>query len=237
VLVAREEQVEHARAPGDEAAPDSAQGLRARAQGLSVQLEVPKAADVPGDGAPVRLFVGAVRMKAQFAYRAVPKLMPHVFRVAQVKNAAPYPLLPGPLDAFRQQGFMGKYALERVPQGGLFQLTFGAEETLRVERQVVEEVKREAGLFGNKKRFLYGYRFELANHGPKAREVEVAEHLPVSELDDVTVSVDARTTAGYALEKSDGIATWKVPLKPGDKKKLELSYRVEVPASYDTGSF
>lgn len=235
VLVAREERVEHALAPGEAAEPSAGKGLLARAQGLSVQLEVPRPADVPGDGSPVRLFVGATRMKATFSYRAVPKLMPHVFRVAQVKSSAPYPLLPGPLDAFRQQGFMGKYALERVPQGGLFQLTFGAEETLRVERQVVEEVKREAGLFGNKRRFLYGYRFELANHGGAAREVEVAEHIPVSELEDVTVSLDAKTSAGHALEKSDGIVTWKVPLKPGDKKRLELSYRVEVPSSYDTG--
>ncbi|MFZ5470113.1 MAG: mucoidy inhibitor MuiA family protein, partial [Myxococcota bacterium] len=198
VLVRRDEKVEHAMAADALAAPGE-EGLRARGQGLSVQLSVPEAADVPGDGAPVRLFVGKVLLRARFSYRAVPKLLPFVFRVAELSNAAPYPLLPGPLDAFRQGAFIARTPLERVPQGGAFQLTFGIEEKLRVARVVLEEVQRDTGLFGGNRRFRYGYRFELANYGPRTAEVELAEHVPVSELDDVKVELAAKTTSGYQL--------------------------------------
>ena len=88
-----------------------------------------------------------------------------------------------------------------MAQGAPFELTFGIEEGLRVERKVVEEVARDTGLFGGKRRFRYAYRFEVANYRKSSEELEVAEHVPVSELDDVKVELDTKkTTAGYALD-------------------------------------
>ena len=177
----------------------------ALAQGLSVQLSVPEKAEVPGDGSAVRLRVARTRLQASFSWRSVPKLYPVVFRVARLTNTAPFPLLPGAVDAFRQTGFLGRQPLERVAQGAPFELTFGIEEGLRVERQVVEEVKKDEGLFGGKKRFRYAYRFEVANYRKAPEEVELAEHIPVSELDDVKVELDGKkTTTGYALVPDDG---------------------------------
>ena len=237
VLVRRDEYVAHAETGKDYGGSVPAQGqpaLAARAQGLSVQLVVPEPGDVPGDGTPVRLFVARQRMKATYLLRTVPKLAPFVFRVADLTNQAPFPLLPGTLDAFRPTGFIARYGLERVPEGGVFHLTFGIEEAVRVKRIVVEEVKRDTGLFGGNKRFRFGYRFELANYGGRPVDVEMSEHVPVSELDDVKVEVDEKTTQGYQLDP-DGIARWKMKLAPAEKKKLELAFHVDVPSSYESG--
>jgi uncharacterized protein (TIGR02231 family) len=234
VLVRREEYQEHA-ATGS-TTPSSGESLKALAQGLSVQLSVPEKAEVPGDGSAVRLRVARTRLQASFSWRSVPKLYPVVFRVARLTNTAPFPLLPGAVDAFRQTGFLGRQPLERVAQGAPFELTFGIEEGLRVERQVVEEVKRDEGLFGGKRRFRYAYRFEVANYRKAPEEVELAEHIPVSELDDVKVELDGKkTTAGYALVPDDGIATWKLKLAPAEKRTVDLVFHVDVPSSYDSG--
>jgi len=168
--------------------------------------------------------------------RPSPKLYPVVFRVARLTNTAPFPLLPGAVDAFRQTGFLGRQPLERVAQGAPFELTFGIEEGLRVERQVVEEVARDSGFFGGKRRFNYAYRFEVANYRKGPEELEVAEHVPVSELEDVKVELDTKkTTAGYALDATDGIATWKLKLAPAEKRTVDLVFHVDVPSSYDSG--
>jgi uncharacterized protein (TIGR02231 family) len=234
VLVRREEYQEHA--PTGASTPTTGESLRASAQGLSVQLEVPERADVPGDGSEVRLRVARTKLPATFSWRAIPKLYPVVFRVARLTNSAPFPLLPGPVDAFRRTGFLGRQPLERVAQGAPFELTFGLEEGLRVERQVVEEVQRDAGLFGGKRRFRYAYRFELANYRKSPEEVEVAEHIPISELEDVKVELDSKkTTAGYVLDAVDGIATWKLKLAPAEKRTVDLAFSVDVPSSYDSG--
>lgn len=235
VLVSREEFKEHSRT-GEATPPSGGASLQAQAQGLSVQLTVPERATVPGDGSEVRLRVARTPLQASFSWRTIPKLYPVVFRVARLTNTAPFPLLPGAVDVFRQTGFLGRQDLERVAQGAPFELTFGIEEGLRVERQVVEEVARDTGLFGGKRRFRYAYRFEVANYRKSPEELEVAEHLPVSELEDVKVELDAKkTTAGYALEPADGIATWKLRLAPAEKRTVDLVFHVDVPSSYDSG--
>ncbi len=235
VLVRRDEVVEHA-AVGSGASGGASQ-LVARSQGLSVQLVVPDRATVVGDGTPMRLFVAKTKLKAAFTLRAIPRLQEFVFRVADVTNQAPFPLLPGLLDAYRSTGFIARYPIDRVAEGGPLTLTFGAEDTVRLKRVAVEELKRDVGLFNGKKRFSYSYRFELANYGKAAADVEVAEGLPVSELDDVSVTVEPKTTPGYKMDPADGIAKWKVAMKPGEKKNVELVFKVDVPNSYDTGAY
>ncbi len=235
VLVRRDEYVESARTGDASATAQAGPQLAARNQGLSVQLAVPEKGQVPGDGAPVRLLVGRARLKAAFELRAMPKLHPVAFRVAELTNTGAWPLLPGRLDAFRATGLVGRYALERVPMGGPFTLTFGLEDSVRVKRTVVEELKRDTGFLGSTKRFTYAYRFELANYGKSPVELVLADHVPVSELDDIRVQVSEKTTGGFQVGKADGIVKWKVPVRAQEKKNVDLSFRVEVPSSYETG--
>jgi uncharacterized protein (TIGR02231 family) len=235
VLVRRDEEQRHAEESGAAAAQGGDEGMEAAAQGLSVQLKVKDPADIAGDGTPARLFVGAHKLEARFAYRTVPKLLPYVFRVADLVNTAPFPLLPGELDAFRKSGFIARTALERVAEGERFHLAFGLEENLKVKRIVVEELQKDAGLFGQNKRFHYNYRFELESHLAHAQQVELSDHLPVSELDDVKVELDDKTTGPRELRQDDGIVTWKVEVPAGAKKSVNLAFHVDVPGSYDSG--
>src|SRR6185295_1831444 len=168
---------------------------------ISVQLKVPEAVDVPADGSPVRLQVATHTLKAHWSNRVVPKLQPYVFRVAEMVNTVPFPLLSGPMSVFHRGGFIGTVPLERVPQGGKMTVTFGMEDGFKVKRIPVKEVVKDTGFLGTTRRFHYAYRLELSNYRKEAEELEVSEHIPVSELDDVHVEVDPKTTAGYALEK------------------------------------
>jgi uncharacterized protein (TIGR02231 family) len=239
VLVRRDEYHEHAESSGnlDRRGPTrQTGGLMAEDEGLSVQLAVPEPADITGDDTPARLFVSTTRLKAHFALRALPKLMPFAFRVADVVNTAPHPLLPGELDAFRGNGLMARYELERVAEGEPFHLTFGADESLRVKRTVVEEVQRDTGFAGSTRRFRYAYRYELANYHGRETELEVSDHIPVSELKDVKVAIDPRSTANYQLRNDDGIVTWKLSLRAGEQRALDLAFHVDAPASYDSGA-
>jgi uncharacterized protein (TIGR02231 family) len=234
VIVGREEKHEHAEITSGETVMLDGR-MRVAAQGLSVQLAVPERADVEGDGTPARLELGRSLLKAPVRLRSVPKLAPFVFRVAEATNAAPLPLLPGPVDVFRRGDFVARYQLERVAEGARFDLTFGLEEAVKVKRITVEELVREHGVLGPTRRRRFAYRFEVQNHLARAEEVEIAEPVPVSELGDVKVGIDASSTGGYALRAEDGIVTWRLKLAPGEKRTVELRYHIDVPASYDAG--
>ena len=66
---------------------------------------------------------------------------------------------------------------------------------------------------------------------PNSEEIELQEHIPVSELDDVKVALDAKATPGYELRAADGIVSYKLRLAPGEKRAVELHYYVDAPAS------
>lgn len=236
VLVRRDEAIVHAAAGKPQANRGGDGVMQVQDQGLSVQMQAPHKTTVPGGSAPVRVFVGQTTMKAKFEFKTIPKLMPLAFRVAQLSNQAPWPLLPGRVDAFRSTGLVGRYELTRIPQGGAMTLTFGSEDSLRVKRTVVEELKRDTGLLGDTKRFRYGYEFELANYGKAQVELMLSDVIPVAELKDIAVSIDKSTTAGYQLAAADGVVSWPVALKPGEKRKVRFQFQVDVPQSYDTGA-
>jgi uncharacterized protein (TIGR02231 family) len=232
VLQTREEEVAHAQA-GGAGAGGEAPGVEA--QGLSVQFTAEGLADVAGDGSPARLLLAAQKLPARFALKTAPALLPYVHRAAQLENTAPFPLLAGPVDLFRAGGLSGHAWLERVAQGSRFELSFGLEEQVKVKRLVLEELAKDTGLLTKSKTYRFGYAYELQSFLPAAATIEVADRVPVSELDDVAVAIDEKTSPGYALEKEAGIARWALHLAPGEQKRLELRFNVEVPASYGGG--
>src|SRR5258708_3609491 len=207
----------------------------AEAQGLSVQLQVKGPADVSGDGTPARLFVASTELQAAFAWKTVPRQVPFVFRVADLVNTAPFPLLPGEIDLFRRGAYLGRVPLERVAEGARFHMSFGIEEGVKVKRFVLEEIARDEGIFKSAQRFRYAYRFEVENHLQRPEQIELAEQVPVSELSDVEVALEDGTTKGFTRKAEDGIVSWKLSLAPGEKRELQLAFHVDVPKDYATG--
>ena len=55
----------------------------------------------------------------------------------------------------------------------------------------------------------------------------------VFESHDVKVLIDPKTSAGYARERDDGALTWRLKLGAGERRTLDLAFRLEVPASYE----
>lgn len=232
VLVERAEDIRHSQGASGSVAASSGTRMRAVAQGLSVQLVVPELADVAGDGTVSRMLFARSKLPADFRFRSTPKLAPFVYLVADTVNTAPFPILAGSVDLYRNGSFLSRHTTERVASGARFPLSFGIEERLRAKRVVLEERERETGLISKDRRRVYSYRFYVANHLDHASELELSDHIPVSEMKDLTVAVDGPTTAGYNLERSDGIVRWLLKLAPGEERAIDLAFHIDVPGEY-----
>ena len=128
-----------------------------------------------------------------------------------------------------QHGSLNEVA--RVAAGERFELSFGLLDRVKVKRTILEEIARDKGILGTTRRHRYGYRFEVESYLPGGEEIELLEHIPVSELDDVKVALDAKATPGYELRAADGIVSYKLRLSAGEKRAVELHYYVDAPAS------
>lgn len=235
VLVRRDEEVTRLSSVAPAGTPSAGDApVAVEDQGLSVQLKVQGAVDFAGDGRPTRVSVETLKLPASFRLLAIPKLLPHFFRSAEAQNLARYPLIPGRVDLFSGGGFIGSSRLPLVARGDKIKLAFGIDEQVKVRRVVVEELKKDPSFLGSTRRLTYAYRVELASSAARATEVSVQEQIPVSQIDDVKVLIDPKTTPGFEHAKEDGFLTWKVGLAPKEKKSIELRFAVEVPSKYDS---
>jgi uncharacterized protein (TIGR02231 family) len=197
--------------------------------GPAVQVRGVEPLTVPADGRGVRLAGLPMDVPITIGVRAAPKLAAAAYRVVSVTNTAPFPFIAGPVDVFVDGGFVVRQPIRHVPAGDRFELTAGAVESLVVAREVVEEQTREVGLLGRTHVRRFAYQFTVSNRGPRPMEVDLMDQVPVSAFASVRVQVDG-TTPGHTTDE-EGRITWRLALRPGERRAVDLAFRVELPAA------
>jgi uncharacterized protein (TIGR02231 family) len=233
-LVARAEAVPRAAGAQPPATPGTGTSVQASDQGMSVRLVATTAADVRGDGAGVVVRTAELPLPSQPALRAIPRLSSGVFRVVDLVNRAPFPLLPGPMKLFRDGDLIGTQPLaQAIPAGGRVSVSLGQEERLQVRRIVREEIAtRRGGLFGGRQH-RFAYRFEVESYLDQPVTLDLVDQLPVSQLEDVRVVADRRAAARWQVDPAHGLAHHQARLPPRGKASVDLAFHIDIPAAYD----
>jgi uncharacterized protein (TIGR02231 family) len=185
---------------------------------------VPGQASVPADGRPHKVPVVVFREKAATSFETAPRLERFVYLKASTRNGSPFPMLAGPVDIYRGSGFIGTSRLDFVAPGRPFEISLGIEESLKVRRAVTHDAATDGG---REKR--HGFDIEVANFGELPRRVTVIENVPVSDIEEVRVRVDAATTPFAEEDRKEGIVRWKLDVPPGETRQVHLEYTIRYP--------
>ncbi|OIV35800.1 hypothetical protein BIV57_19720 [Mangrovactinospora gilvigrisea] len=193
-------------------------------------LDAPAPVDVPSDGQPHRIPLGAFEAPVRTERACAPELSPAVAPVARFANEGGRVLLAGPVDLVRGGGFGGRGELRFTGVGAPVRLAFGPESDYRVVRSV-EEHREPSRLPGGRTVTTRTVRVFLSRlDNPDAAEprtVVVRERIPVSEIDAVTVALRKdRCAPAPDASDADGIVTWTVTLAPAERRTLELVYDI-----------
>ena len=223
------------RAQMDYAVPESAEAEETQAgfvtaqisdEQSSISFHIPRALDVPSDGASHGTVVAVEQLPVNLEYIALPKLSPAVFLRSEMINQAPYPLLPGKVNTFVGNRYTGSSRLKKIAAGEKFDLFFGSDDQVTVKREELKQHK-EAGLFG-KNRVSYRYRIELGNFRKEPLTLTLHDQLPVAGDEEIKVSLE-EPSLKPAEVKSDGTVIWSIPMPAGEKKVLTFGILVEYP--------
>ncbi len=199
--------------------------------GAAVTYRAPGAATIPADGAAHKATVARLQLAPQIDYVAAPKLVEAAYRRATVVNDSPYILLPGAVNLFVGETFIGATEIDLSPPDGEIALYLGPDDRVRVTRELKRrEVDKK--LIGGQRRLSYRYDVSLENLLPVAAEVTLYDQIPVARHEDVKVKL---TAADPALSEQDdmGILTWRLTLAPGEKKTARFEFLVEHPRDMD----
>src|SRR5690606_24149367 len=95
------------------------------------------------DGAPLRIALSRAELPAEVDRVLLPELAPVAHVRATATHGGGAPLLAGPVRLLRQTGrtltAVGRARLRLVPPGEPFELGFGPDDAVRVQRRVDEE--------------------------------------------------------------------------------------------------
>ena len=199
--------------------------------GAAVTYRVGGSSDVPGNGTPRKTTIAVFDLRPTLDYVCAPKLADAAYRRATIKNESALLLLPGPVQLFEGEEYLGATALELTSPGQEFELVLGVDDRVRVKRELkAREVDKR--FVGDRRRLRYAYEIELENLRDADQTILVRDHIPVSRHEDIKVKLeqsDPKVTEQTELN----LLEWKLSLGKGRKQTVRYEYSVEHPRAME----
>jgi len=221
------------RAAGAEPSEAEAEMVTARVEssGAAVTYRLPGMVSIPADGAPHKVSVARFELPPSLDYASAPKLVEAAYRRAKAANQSPYTLLPGAANLFAGEEFIGATRLELVAPGGEIELYLGADDRIKIERELKRrEVDKR--LIGGKRRIRYGYEIRLENLLLTPATLRLQDQLPVARHEEIKVRLE-EAWPDPARHSELNILEWELRLEAGEKAVVRFDFSVEHPAEME----
>ena len=184
-------------AGGQAQAPSEPSSVGIEDRGQSFGLKVPQKLTILSNGQAYWIPVSVNKTKkAKLALVSTPKLSAAVYKVVRFNNPAPHPMPAGSLALNFDGQYLGQITTKHYGQGEPVEFTLGAEESLRVQRVLKKEKDKKAGLLESDQTLLRHFEIKLSNSSKKVQKVEVVDNIPVSEIEDIKVTLNKNKARG-----------------------------------------
>ncbi|MDF3057083.1 MAG: hypothetical protein K0R17_1298 [Rariglobus sp.] len=217
-------------------------GVETAATSASFKIATP--VSLASDNTPQRVPLGSATLAAELQYQATPKLQETAYLAAYVQNRSELPFLAGALNVFLDDTFVAASRLATTMPGEKFTLHLGADEGLSIKRKIVSRFTEDTGFTTKSRRTTYDILVTVTNNKRTGERVVITDAVPVARDEKVIVKLLAPSErellkpedaaaqppkTGIARD-ADGKLTWRLDLKPGEKRELPLRFSVEHPA-------
>ncbi len=210
----------------------------------SASFKIATPVTLASDNTPQRVPLGAATLAAELQYQTTPKLQETAYLAAYVTNRSELPFLGGSLNVFLDDTFVAASRLATTMPGERFTLSLGADEGIAIKRKIVSRFTEDTGFATKSRRTTYDILVTVTNNKRTAERVVIKDAVPVARDEKITVKLlapaerellkpeDAAAQPprpGIARD-ADGKLTWRLDLKPGEKRELPLRFSIEHPA-------
>jgi uncharacterized protein (TIGR02231 family) len=227
--MAEEEQPDGGVPKTEELAIDSA---AVSESGAALTYSLPARADIPGNNDPRKVTVAVFSLDPVLDYVTAPKVEQVCYRRATVKNTSQYSLLAGKAQLFEGDEYLGATPMEFVAPNQKFELALGADERLRVERELVNREVDKAFILGDRRKIRYAYTIKLENLRDQPQTIFVRDQLPVPRDEQIKVKLESADPKP-AEQTEMNLLEWKLTLDKGAKQTIRFDYGVEHPRAMD----
>ena len=194
----------------------------------TVSITLPGRENILSDNSDHRVTLGSAPLKGTLTHVAVPSLSQYVYLKARLKNTSAAPVM-GTMNAFLDGSFVGNVSLKNpAAVGEEFDVFLGPDQRMQLKRILKRGDVEKSGIFGGKVEVVNQWEIEVSNFTKKSRQIAVYDQFPVPADPNVATKYIGASRA-ETTKDANGILTWKLDVKSGEKIKFDFSYSLTFP--------
>ena len=208
----------------------------------STSFEIACPATIKSDNSGHKVSICQIELKPYFEHVTVPKLVAHAFLKARVKNESQYALLAGDSNVFLDNNFLTKSYLEAVSPQEEFEVSLGADPSVKVTYKPLKKFKQTTGVLSKTVQLQFHQEIVLKNTKTRPVKITVTDQLPKSSEEKIKINlIEPVISSKHAKGVTDdqmmikltdkNNIDWILTISPGESKEISMRYNVEHPSS------
>jgi len=195
---------------------------------MNISFDIDLPYDILNNGKQHSVTLKEIKLPATYKHYTVPKLEQETFLLAEINDYSKYNLLKGEANIIFEGMYIGKTYINPSQTADTLNLSMGRDKKISVERQKVAE-KSGTKFLSSGREQTFTYDIIIRNNKKEASKITVKDQYPISTDKEIETTLLQSDSA--KVESESGLLVWELNLKPGETKKLRLSYRVKYPKS------
>ncbi len=202
------------------------------AGGFDFVYRAPTPVAVPSTGKQIRIPLASQTFRTTAYYEATPALATTAFLRARVRNDGTRPLLRGPVAIFGDGELVGVGEIQTTGPSGEIELPLGADQDVRVVRQVVPSTKT-TGLILKIDETSYDVQIQIGNYKKQPVSIEVTDQVPRSRNEKVEVKLSRPIRSPWVTSISTATIRFRVDVPAGATRTVKLRYQITRPHDWE----
>ena len=193
---------------------------------LSAEFDIKKTYSIPSDDKPYLVDISEHDLPATYRHFAVTKLDKDVFLLARISGWQDLNLIEGPANVYYSGTYLGQSFIYTRNVSDTLDLSLGRDGKVLVTRTKMKKFS-STQFVGNKRKETMTYQLIAKNNRKSDITIQILDQLPISQTDEIEVKV--LEISGAEQNETTGELKWELNLKPGESKKILLSFEIKYP--------
>lgn len=193
---------------------------------LNISFEIDIPYDILSNGKKHSVTLKEIELPASYKHYAVPKLDKEAFLLAELKDYSKYNLLKGEANIIFENMYIGKTFIDPNQTSDTLRLSMGRDKKISIKREKITD-KSGTKFLSSYREQTFTYEITLRNNKKDEVDLMLKDQYPLST--DKDIEVELLKDGNAQVNKETGILTWELTLKPGETKKIRISYKVRYP--------
>lgn len=205
---------------------DNSLQVTSSAAKFGYEYKIANRLNIPSSGKPVTCSMGTWEVPATYSRQALPRADKSSFIVADATGWRDLNLVQGEATVYFDNSYVGQTILDPTQLSDTLHLSLGRDPAVTAERKLVK-TSNSHKFFGNSQSQTREWQITVHNTHTETVELLLIDQIPVSR--NAAITVEAKELSGGKLNEADGKVQWQLILKPGEVRRLTLTYQVKWP--------